>query len=1090
MEARNLPAMDMNGLSDPYVKLHLGKHRHKTKAVKKSLNPNWGEEFCFKVEDLKEELVINVLDEDKYFNDDFIGQVKIPISQVFDEDDKSLGTIWFPLQPKTKKGKNKDYCGEILLNIYFSLNILTKKLNTFSDHSTDHEDITPGSSSRLSFSPSSSPSRLRPEDSGASDNNKEEKNSVSQNTKEEKNYPQKNLAGRIAKIFNKTSDNKNSEPASIRSTDLPVLPKVSERDVPDDKAIENSNFGSFEEAMKTMESRDQGNEIPSNLPGGVLLDQLYSGSPQNLNAVLFAPDSAFYNSLADLQGTTELHIGDWKLEKDSESLKRVLTYVKAATTLVKALKATEEQVYLKADGKEFSVLSSVSTPDVTFGSYFRCEVLYIIKPGPEQPSGEQSSHLVISWRMNFLQSTMMKGMIEGGAQKGLKSSFEQFAALLSEYVKPVDSNGIEQNSKDQVLDSLDAKPESDWKLAIQYFANFTVVSTIVIGLYVIAHIWLARPTVFQGLEFAGLDLPDSIGEFIVSGILILQGERVLGFISRFMHARVRRGGDHGVKAQGAGWLLTVALIEGNNLAAVDSSGFCDPYVVFSCNGKTKTSSIKFQKSNPNWNEIFEFDAMSEPPSVLDVEVYDFDGPFDEAKSLGHAEVNFVKSTIGDLADVWIPLQGKLAQACQSKLHLRIFLTNTKGSVGVTEYLSKMEKEVGKKINVRSPHTNSVFQKLFGLPTEEFLINDFTCHLKRKMPAQGRIFLSPRIFGFHTNLFGNKTTFFFLWEDIEDINVSPATLSSMGSPVVLITLKKGRGADARHGAKTQDKEGRLKFQFQSFVSYSAAHRTIMALWKARSLSPEQKVKIVEQESEAKTLETEESGNFLGVEDVNMTEIISATLSVPASVVKHCNYDGMLTSFFMEVFSSKEIMEKAGCLNYYFSPWESENDEAFERTVYYKFDKRISQYRGEVTSTQQKYRNPSGNGWIVDEVMTLHGVPLGDFFDVHLKFQIEDVSSRSQACQGLDQSTAIDLYVLRRSFISNLILLLDEGGNAARLHDTCRRLPETLKNILPGIVEKVERVLEMVVRLIPTYRRLVSVGFLLRSLINVGTSTVTQ
>jgi hypothetical protein len=212
-------------------------------------------------------------------------------------------------------------------------------------------------------------------------------------------------------------------------------------------------------------------------------------------------------------------------------------------------------------------------------------------------------------------------------------------------------------------------------------------------------------------------------------------------------------GDHGVKAQGDGWLLTVALVEGINLAAVDSSGSSDPYVVFTCNGKTRTSSIKFQKSDPQWNgecyfllhwcivlvftiisyydvnytivgsnlfrslskynlnlivfllltmlhfaEIFEFDAMDELPSVMDVEVYDFDGPFDEATSLGHAEINFLKSNISDLADVWVPLQGKLAQACQSKIHLRIFLNNTRGGNVVKEYLSKMEKEVGKKVN--------------------------------------------------------------------------------------------------------------------------------------------------------------------------------------------------------------------------------------------------------------------------------------------------------------------------------------------------------------------------------------------------------
>lgn len=57
---------------------------------------------------------------------------------------------------------------------------------------------------------------------------------------------------------------------------------------------------------------------------------------------------------------------------------------------------------------------------------------------------------------------------------------------------------------------------------------------------------------------------------------------------------------------------------------------------------------------------------------------------------------------------------------------------------------------------------------------------------------------------------------------------------------------------------------------------------MALWKARSLSPEQKVRIVEEESEAKgCLQTEESGSFLGPSEVSMSEVLSCTLSVPVS-----------------------------------------------------------------------------------------------------------------------------------------------------------------------------------------------------------------
>jgi len=107
-------------------------------------------------------------------------------------------------------------------------------------------------------------------------------------------------------------------------------------------------------------------------------------------------------------------------------------------------------------------------------------------------------------------------------------------------------------------------------------------------------------------------------------------------------------------------------------------------------------------TSPNLAEIFEFDAMDDPPSVMSIHVYDFDGPFDEVTSLGHAEVNFVKSNLSELADVWIPLKGYLAQSWQSKLHLRIFLNNSKGTGMVTEYLSKMGKEVGKKVRAPMP----------------------------------------------------------------------------------------------------------------------------------------------------------------------------------------------------------------------------------------------------------------------------------------------------------------------------------------------------------------------------------------------------
>lgn len=96
-------------------------------------------------------------------------------------------------------------------------------------------------------------------------------------------------------------------------------------------------------------------------------------------------------------------------------------------------------------------------------------------------------------------------------------------------------------------------------------------------------------------------------------------------------------------------------------------------------------------------EILEFDASEDLPSVLDVELFDFDGPFDQAASLGHTEINFLKHSATELADMWVPLQGKKAVSCQAKLHLRIFVENKKGVETIKEYLNKMEREVGKKV---------------------------------------------------------------------------------------------------------------------------------------------------------------------------------------------------------------------------------------------------------------------------------------------------------------------------------------------------------------------------------------------------------
>lgn len=188
-------------------------------------------------------------------------------------------------------------------------------------------------------------------------------------------------------------------------------------------------------------------------------------------------------------------------------------------------------------------------------------------------------------------------------------------------------------------------------------------------------------------------------------------------------------------------------------------------------------------------------------------------------------------------------------------------------------------------------------------------------------------------GLYANLFGHKTRFFFLWQDIEDIQLLPPSLASVGSPLLVIILKKDRGLDARHGAKSQDEEGRLRFCFQSFVSFNVASRwftivfpsrfsnnvlpmsqiymtktdfglkaccigrTIMALWRTRTLTPEQKAQIAEEQEdqEEKSIMVEENEIILDAEDAKMSKVYGAELPIDVSDYKYA------TNFFFTLVS---------------------------------------------------------------------------------------------------------------------------------------------------------------------------------------------
>ncbi|KAL5017555.1 hypothetical protein ScPMuIL_007144 [Solemya velum] len=129
VRARGLKAMDSNGLSDPYVKLHLlpgasKSNKLRTKTIHKTLNPEWNETLTYYgiTEDdmLKKALRLAVLDEDA-FGFDFIGETRLPLKRLKAQQTKHF-TVY--LEKQSPLEKNDDLLsndrGKLLLNLRYS----------------------------------------------------------------------------------------------------------------------------------------------------------------------------------------------------------------------------------------------------------------------------------------------------------------------------------------------------------------------------------------------------------------------------------------------------------------------------------------------------------------------------------------------------------------------------------------------------------------------------------------------------------------------------------------------------------------------------------------------------------------------------------------------------------------------------------------------------------------------------------------------------------------------------------------------------------------------------------------------------------
>ncbi|CAG9764978.1 unnamed protein product [Ceutorhynchus assimilis] len=113
VRGKSLMKKDIFGASDPYVRIDLIPINGDeiidsvlTRTRKKTLNPEWNEEFIFRVKPTEHKLILQVFDENRLTRDDFLGMVELSLMNLPKEQEgRIIPPIKYLLRPRSTKSR-------------------------------------------------------------------------------------------------------------------------------------------------------------------------------------------------------------------------------------------------------------------------------------------------------------------------------------------------------------------------------------------------------------------------------------------------------------------------------------------------------------------------------------------------------------------------------------------------------------------------------------------------------------------------------------------------------------------------------------------------------------------------------------------------------------------------------------------------------------------------------------------------------------------------------------------------------------------------------------------------------------------------
>ncbi|KAM1494292.1 hypothetical protein ACFXTO_029151 [Malus domestica] len=116
VKAKDLPAKDVTGSSDPYVEVKLGNYKGVTKHFEKKSNPEWNQVFAFSKERLQASVLEVVVKDKDVVLDDFMGRVMMDLTDIPKREppDSPLAPQWYRLEDR----KGDKVKGELMLAVW------------------------------------------------------------------------------------------------------------------------------------------------------------------------------------------------------------------------------------------------------------------------------------------------------------------------------------------------------------------------------------------------------------------------------------------------------------------------------------------------------------------------------------------------------------------------------------------------------------------------------------------------------------------------------------------------------------------------------------------------------------------------------------------------------------------------------------------------------------------------------------------------------------------------------------------------------------------------------------------------------------